>query len=150
MVMPLVLSAVFKGSEAFPFTKVTVGITNDLASKEDLTLHCKAKHDDRGEHTIKYGEYYTFKFTRNPIITVSLYYCSFRWQSDQNLHFINIYSQRRDRCVGCGWIVKEGGPCAYDFDTKTYDICYGWIPSLEDALAASNVTNANSTIEFHV
>ncbi|KAF7806796.1 S-protein-like protein 5-like [Senna tora] len=178
LILPLLLltmafsSILFKGSEAiYPFDKVVVEIFNDLASKEDLTLHCKAKHDDRGEHTIKSGESYRFKFYPNPVLLVSLYFCSFRWQSDQKLHYINIYmqkrdsfrwqsdqklhhiniySEKRDGCLWCGWTVKERGPCTYDFDTKTFDICYGWLPSLESALAASNVTNANSTIEFHV
>ncbi|KAF7806798.1 S-protein-like protein 5-like [Senna tora] len=131
------------------FPKVEVKITNQLNSKEGLTLHCKAKHDDLREYTIKYGDHFIFGFEPNPFLLVSLYFCSFRWPSDENLHYINIYDERRDMCLECDWIVKEGGPCTYDSDTGTFDICYAWksTPEPSSALDGSNITNANSTME---
>ncbi|KAF7821939.1 S-protein-like protein 5-like [Senna tora] len=84
--------------------KVTVLIWNGLTPPQDLTLHCKDKHHDLGEHTLKYGEVYEFKFIPNIFWYATLYFCSFKWPSDPSLHHFDIYDQERDFCKSAGTI----------------------------------------------
>ncbi|KAF7815168.1 S-protein-like protein 5-like [Senna tora] len=152
LLLPMVFAIMFEGVEAIEtYPKVAVAILNNLTSHEDLTLHCKAEHDDRGEHTIQYDDLYNLNSLRN--LTVSLYSCSFRWASNETLHYINIYNEERDTCYDCYWMIREGGPCAFNFDTASYDNCHAWNSNLQYAKTLTSnhgvdASNANASIEF--
>ncbi|XP_028785886.1 S-protein homolog 5-like [Neltuma alba] len=103
--------------------KTTVQIVNTLPNHQDLTLHCKDKNHDLGEHTLKFRETYEFKLKPNPLINVTLYFCSFWWPSIGPARYFDIYKQDRDKCKLCIWTVVDYGPCTSD------GICYPWNPS---------------------
>ncbi|XP_054791559.1 S-protein homolog 5-like [Prosopis cineraria] len=98
--------------------KTTVQIINTLPKHEDLTLHCKDKHHDLGEHTLKFEESFEFRFRPNLMMNSTLYFCSFWWQSGEPRYF-DIYKQERDKCKVCTWKVTEYGPCLFG-------VCYPW------------------------
>ncbi|KAF7820250.1 S-protein-like protein 5-like [Senna tora] len=102
------------GKAQFTPLKVRVEIINSLTQPQDLTLHCKDKHHDLGEHTLRTGEMYSFKFKPNFIVKATLYFCGFRWSSDPSLHHFDIYDERRDYCSRCTWKIMETGACTYD------------------------------------
>ncbi|KAF7815397.1 S-protein-like protein 5-like [Senna tora] len=87
--------------------KVTVQIINNLTQPQDLTLHCKDKHHDLGEHTLKSGKMYEFTFRPNFFYKATLYFCGFAWSSDPSLHRFDIYDERRDYCAKCTWKISE-------------------------------------------
>ncbi|XP_038698049.1 S-protein homolog 5-like [Tripterygium wilfordii] len=80
----------------FPIPKkVTTHINNDLGPGIDLTLHCKSKEDDLGEHVLQYHDQgYEFRFRPN-IWGSTLFFCSFSWQGGP-IHWFDIYDYRRD------------------------------------------------------
>ena len=86
------------GEEGLLPSKVHVAITNFLVH-DNLTVHCKDKHNDLGAHTLKAEETYTFVFRPNFFFNVTLYFCRFVWVGAS--HYFDIYVQDRDKCVEC-------------------------------------------------
>lgn len=122
----VVVSAIMcKGGESgiLP-SKTLVQIINSLPSHEDVTVHCKDKNHDLGEHTVKSGEMYEFRFRPNPFTKVTLYFCSFWWPSLNKPHYFDIYKQERDTCTQCPWKVTDYGPCLYGIE------CHPWNPPM--------------------
>ncbi|KAK2400934.1 hypothetical protein P8452_07766 [Trifolium repens] len=107
---------------------MTVNITNTLSGNLDLTIHCKSKEDDLGEHLLHHGESFTWRFC-NRLIGSTLFYCSFRWNNE--LHWYNAYDEARDlyHChpnKHCIYLVKQSGPCKMiDYD-ESHAFCYPW------------------------
>jgi len=102
------------------YSRVTVSITNDIApspTPTTLTLHCKSKDDDLGFHNITYAESYKFSFrSRLPPFISTLFFCSFTWPESPQLHYLDIYSYKRDYCEYCSWkINKNGGTLLAEF-----------------------------------
>ncbi|XP_028772368.1 S-protein homolog 5-like [Neltuma alba] len=129
------------GKSGFFPSKTTVQIINGLPKHQDLTVHCKDKHHDLGEHTLKFGETYEFKFKPPPMINVTLYFCSFWWPSISYARYFDIYKQERDQCSVCTWKVVEYGPCLFG-------VCYPWNPPPQPhpmTLAFSNDVTSNNT-----
>ncbi|XP_054791561.1 S-protein homolog 5-like [Prosopis cineraria] len=130
-------------------SKTIVQIINNVTDPpQDLTLHCKSKDDDLGEHTISVGGKYEFIFRPNVLKPVTLFFCNFRWPSDTSFHYFDIYIQKRDEdsCLDkdvtlCYWKIWKGGACKYDKDLKTYTNCYPWNPA--PAIVASSVINTS-------
>ncbi|KAK3221095.1 hypothetical protein Dsin_015065 [Dipteronia sinensis] len=58
--------------------KVHLSIENNMGSGVDLTLHCKSKDDDLGEHKLPNSGKYMFQFRPNYWGT-TLFFCSFAW-----------------------------------------------------------------------
>ncbi|PON63769.1 Self-incompatibility protein [Parasponia andersonii] len=56
----------------------SVKITNSLGPNIDLTLHCKSKDDDLGDHVLPYNASFGFDFNRN-IWGTTLFFCGFPW-----------------------------------------------------------------------
>ncbi|KAF7815133.1 S-protein-like protein 5-like [Senna tora] len=128
ILLGILIVAMFKcgKGEGIMYRRVKVQIINNLTQPQDLTLHCKSKTDDRGEHTIKIGETYEFKFWPNFFYRATLYFCSFWWQSNSSFHHFDIYDQKRDSCVLCTWKILEIGACTYYPAEGTYTDCYRW------------------------
>ena len=120
---------VFEGGttkiQAFP--KVTVQIINELSNNQDLTLHCKSKEDDLGEHTIKKEEVYSFRFRPRSFFGTTLFFCNFVWPADTSSHYFDIYDEDRDVCKACTWRIYESGPCI-DNNGRGRTQCYPWNP----------------------
>ncbi|XP_054791560.1 uncharacterized protein LOC129302533 [Prosopis cineraria] len=112
----------------FP-SKTTVQIVNTLAHHEDVTIHCKDKHNDLGEHVLKFREMFEFRFKPNPFLKVTLYFCSFWWPILSEPHYFDIYIQERDTCTVCNWHVNYYGPCLFG-------VCYPWHYKYQPPLSA--------------
>lgn len=101
----LVLFSCMLLSNALPFYRpVHIKITNKLGNGLDLTLHCKSKEDDRGEHLLHEEKSYSFSFIPN-IFGSTLFYCSFKWSGQ--VHRFNIYDGTRDECHRCNWSILQ-------------------------------------------
>ncbi|XP_012567428.1 S-protein homolog 29-like [Cicer arietinum] len=96
-------------------------ITNKLLGHSDLVVHCKSRDDDLGVHVLRYGESTDWKFGLK-IFGGTLFYCSFQWNGG-NLHWIDIYKQRRDihTCRTCNWFIVETAACRYE---RNGPVCY--------------------------
>ena len=96
----------------------------------DLTIHCKSKEDDLGEHLLRSGM--VFKWTFKPNFWgATQYYCSFQWRGG-NLKWFDIYIEKRDDDYTlCSWSIKQEGPCFLEDPSKIesrFDKwkCYPW------------------------
>ncbi|OVA10710.1 Plant self-incompatibility S1 [Macleaya cordata] len=94
--------------------RVRVSIVNDLANKSMLTIHCKSRDDDLGEHKLDFGQDFHFKFTINLSFT-TLFWCSMSW-TDSNGHLIqgtfDTYKANRDWLLcrkNCIYPVRQDG-----------------------------------------
>ncbi|KAK4282319.1 hypothetical protein QN277_013712 [Acacia crassicarpa] len=120
LLVTIVAAVMFKSGESgLVPPKTTVQIVNTLAHHEDVTLHCKDKHHDLGEHTLKFKEMYEFRFKPNVFMNSTLYFCSFWWPNLSDAHHFDIYIQERDACRVCNWHVNYYGPCLFG-------VCYAW------------------------
>jgi hypothetical protein len=80
MLLTILIALQFKdGESGFGiFDKVTVSVTNKLASNDQLGIDCKDKNYDFQFQTLHFGETYTFTFHPS-LFGRSLYFCSFSW-----------------------------------------------------------------------
>ncbi|KAJ6750111.1 hypothetical protein OIU85_000716 [Salix viminalis] len=101
-------------------------ITNELGPGLDLTIHCKSRNDDLGQHVVPFGGEYTFDFCPN-FWGTTLFFCGMSWSREA--HWIDIYDASRDssRCGNWNWTVQATGPCMdyYNYYTKEF-VCYPW------------------------
>ncbi|ESR33732.1 hypothetical protein CICLE_v10006408mg [Citrus x clementina] len=112
----LVAGMSLKSNACILFNKTYVQITNKLETGEDLTLHCKSKDDDLGEHVLHKDESYNFSFCRN-VFGETLYFCSFEWSG--KVHRFDIFDESRDGCDHCNWRITLSAPCrdkCYKYD----------------------------------
>ncbi|XP_042958192.1 S-protein homolog 3-like [Carya illinoinensis] len=110
--------------------RVHLRISNELDVGIDLQLHCKSRDNDLGEHLLHYNNsYYEFSF-RPRYFGSTLFYCSFRWNTDgcSKLYWFDIYDYNRDgnRCSECYWKALLNGPCMLNHNDNQYDLCYSW------------------------
>ena len=97
---------------------VHVSIENDIGSGVDLTLHCKSKDDDLGEHTLNNLGNFKFKFRPN-MLKSTLFSCSFAWPNAFHQFDIYNYTRDSDSCVHqCNWHIYLDGPCLNDIVYK--------------------------------
>lgn len=113
-----------KEAEAWLFSATTVEIRNDLTNGSDLTVHCKAKKDDRGVHVIPPKQTYSFRIKPN---MVTLYFCGMSWKGSK-LEWFNIYIWERDFiCDPVQWSITEKGPCKFQCEgSRQYTECFEW------------------------
>lgn len=92
-----------------------------------MTLHCKSKDDDLGEHTIANGEDYGWGFNDN-IFGTTLFFCNVAWAKVPGYYF-EAYTTARDslRCeTGCSWIVAVEGIYGLNGQTGLWEFIYNW------------------------
>lgn len=127
--------------------KVTVQVINSLSRPQALTLHCKSRNDDLGEHTLKPGKDFRFRFIPNFFFKTTLFFCNFRWPSNTLYHYFDIYVQERDEpfCKFCSWKIFEDRVCRYDEDSRAFKYCFPWnsIQPLTPLLVAPSATNSS-------
>lgn len=86
-----------------------VHVVNMLPNSPPMTVHCKSRDDDLGEHTVVYWQDYNFHFCTKLIFT--LFWCRIKWQS-KNIAF-DVFSGKwfPNRCATgiCYWAAKEDG-----------------------------------------
>lgn len=75
----LLVNVLLTSVDAGDFVKKTVRITNAVGANTDLTVHCKSKDDDLGDHVLHSGESFEFHFRQN-FWGSTLFYCSFEWR----------------------------------------------------------------------
>ncbi|AES76933.2 putative plant self-incompatibility S1 [Medicago truncatula] len=97
--------------------RVTVFIYNKVLTPTptNITVRCKSKDDNLGDHTLMPGETYEFSFKPSHLpFKNTLFFCGFTWPGNPHRHYLDIYDQAHDHCKQCSWdIILEGG-CFYD------------------------------------
>ncbi|CAI0472854.1 unnamed protein product [Linum tenue] len=102
-----------------------VTVTNLLYRHHYLTMHCKSKDDDLGVRVLPKRGSWSWHFVPN-FWGTTLFFCAFKWDTSNGLHWFDIYVQKRDqdRCSDCRWIVTQRGPCWYNATSGGYTVCY--------------------------
>ncbi|XP_028762999.1 S-protein homolog 2-like [Neltuma alba] len=102
--------------------KMRVSVTNMLDHNLDLTIHCKSKDDDLGEHLIHHLQRYEFAFGETFFGTTQ-FFCGFQWKGA--FKWFDIYIEKRDACYSgrCNWKIKQHQACMHDGDSEI-EICY--------------------------
>lgn len=113
---------------AFSFlkSKIYVKIINQLDGNLPLTVHCKSKDDDLGNHVLPFNGTTAFHFRPNFFDTTQ-FWCRFDWQ-DQSKIF-DVYKAGRDmskKFTNFNWGIKASGPCMQDLVSEHFDKCFKW------------------------
>ncbi|KAK9755548.1 hypothetical protein RND81_01G033600 [Saponaria officinalis] len=67
--------------------KDTVHVINDIDDEsKSLVIQCKSKDDDLGEHYLRKGEEFKWRF-RLQIFWHTLFFCRVRWENNKNRMF---------------------------------------------------------------
>ncbi|XP_027351370.1 S-protein homolog 2-like [Abrus precatorius] len=106
--------------------RTRVRIINALSGNQPLSVHCKSKDDDLGQHTVYPGSFYEFSFGIS-YIGETLFFCSFQWSGAS--HNFDIYRYKRDDKVcgdGCFWNIKQTGPCRVLPAPSPTPPCFPW------------------------
>ncbi|CAN0842869.1 S-protein homolog 3 [Linum grandiflorum] len=107
---------------------VDVTVTNWLTGRLYLTMHCKSKQDDLGKKVIPKWQSWGWHFNPN-LWGTTRFYCAFDWEgNDGGWKWFDIYVDTRDQdeCFDCKWVVTQRGPCRYNEEKNSYNICYDW------------------------
>ncbi|XP_050217417.1 S-protein homolog 5-like [Mercurialis annua] len=102
-----------------------VHIRNDIGANIDLTVHCKSKNDDLGDHLLHPQGTYEFSFKPN-IWGTTLFFCSFSWAGQFKYFTIYEAGMYSSLCGDCFWVVHFDGPCLLKNDYGEIDTCYKW------------------------
>jgi hypothetical protein len=70
-----------------PYTPTHLNITNGLGAGLDLTIHCKSKDDDLGQHVVPFDGEYTIDFCTN-FWRTTVFFCGMSWSSE--FHWFDI------------------------------------------------------------
>ncbi|EXB68036.1 hypothetical protein L484_009643 [Morus notabilis] len=126
VVFSLVFLSIVSETSQGLLSKTHVKMTNNLGDV-DLTVHCKSKNDDLGDHLLHLNESYEFSFRTNFWGTTH-FYCSFKWAPDQFQWFdiFDMEKPRADSCTECFWVVHINGLCRMDPNNGLYNICFPW------------------------
>ncbi|KEH25291.1 putative plant self-incompatibility S1 [Medicago truncatula] len=122
----IIILLAFEASDtiAISFAEVKVTIVNKVLAPTptNITFHCKSRDDDLGFHTLVSEGSYAFTFSPNftPWFSKTLFFCSFTWPGNPQLHYLDIYDQVRDNCYRCRWTINKDGGCL-----NTHK-CYKW------------------------
>ncbi|KAJ4840500.1 hypothetical protein Tsubulata_000432 [Turnera subulata] len=90
-------------------SKSRVYVRNNLEDKSDVNIHCKSRDDDLGEHVIKPGERYEWKF-RVSIFGNTLFGCEVKTKYGSGIFVLYNASEDEKGDDGyVGWEVRTGG-----------------------------------------
>ncbi|KAI4346095.1 hypothetical protein L6164_013177 [Bauhinia variegata] len=126
LALALAFAAVTYCDASSPFLPpVHVVMTNNLAGGMDVTIHCKSKNDDLGEHLVHSSQSWDFTFRPSYWNSTDLY-CSFQWQG--SVHWFDVYTEKRDfyTCTECKWSIREKQICRFNDKSGSYDDCYDY------------------------
>lgn len=97
-----------------PLTRWKVTISNQLSPGQTLSLHCKSKDDDLGDHTLQVGQSYSWKFRVN-FFSTTLFWCTLKTSSNKHVTMEVFWPEKHDwlgyRCAyeSCYWIAQDDG-----------------------------------------
>ncbi|PIA36549.1 hypothetical protein AQUCO_03300023v1 [Aquilegia coerulea] len=83
--------------------KMHVFIENELGPNNTLTVHCKSKDDDLGEHNVDFQDNYEWSFYENFFFT-TLYWCRIWWYDHHQLVWVHndmFDSNNDEEDLGC-------------------------------------------------
>ncbi|XP_054805874.1 S-protein homolog 2-like [Prosopis cineraria] len=129
VIILMVVGAAPRGEAAFKIPRRTVNMANDLGRGLDLTVHCKQKGEDLGEHLLHPNETYEFTFRPN-FWGTTLYFCRFYWTGASN--WLVVFSMQRDhdKCpVGCFWKIRQDKASRLSIKSHAFDDCFDWTPA---------------------
>ncbi|RZC49601.1 hypothetical protein C5167_018016 [Papaver somniferum] len=116
----------------FMLSRVRVWVYNSIAPDTDMTIHCKSKDDDLGEHTIPFKGNFTWKFHDNWDQT-TLFWCRIGYWDVKAEKLVSgafdIYKESRDNlvCYGiCPRWVRTDGIYMWDQLRHTLKLGYTW------------------------
>lgn len=97
---------------SFRFSPWRVRVFNNMTNGQTVSIHCKSKDDDLGQHNLEVGKELTWGFREN-ILSSTLFWCYIRNQHDHvslevfNAKDYNLYY----RCKGleCIWSIRDDG-----------------------------------------
>lgn len=111
--------------------KTHVYISNQLEPGKVLTVHCRSKDDNLGEHHLAFTQEYTWSFHTN-IFDTTLFWCYFAWQNSSGKWVTgsyDIYKAKRDeeRCGSkCHWMILEMGLYFLNKNTGIWENSFNW------------------------
>ncbi|PIA30175.1 hypothetical protein AQUCO_05700106v1 [Aquilegia coerulea] len=101
-----------------PISSKNVYIWNDLMPNVSLTIHCKSKNDDLGQHIIHYKKNWNWNFQLNLWFT-TLFWCNAEWVNPATKKVVSASFVAYERehmlkdwtsqCFECIWSMRKDG-----------------------------------------
>lgn len=116
-----------------PFEPWEVKVVNNMTSGGTLFLHCKSKDDDLGQHNLRVGKYFTWRFRIN-ISSSTLFWCYMRNKHGRHVS-LDVFNAKDDdllyyKCWEgrvCIWSVRDGGIYVRnDWNDDKFDFVAKW------------------------
>ncbi|KAI3935110.1 hypothetical protein MKW92_029707 [Papaver armeniacum] len=110
---------------------IHVSVRNDISDKTVLTIHCKSKDDDLGEHKLAYGQSFNWTCHMN-IMRSTMFWCFMRWTDSTGKTIqgsYEVYKLKRDWpfChTECPYSVRKDGIYSYFDVPKYFDLLFPW------------------------
>ncbi|KAL9812239.1 S-protein 29 [Arabidopsis thaliana] len=126
VVLSIILFYVISSCHGYnPFAKTVVTVTNNISPQTTLTISCRSKDDDLGEHLLLHGQAFLWKF-RPSWFRTTLFTCKFLWNN--NVKWFDTYRSDRDQghCYSCNWSINADSACISGNFNKKFDRCYPW------------------------
>ncbi|XP_026398669.1 S-protein homolog 24-like [Papaver somniferum] len=111
-----------------------VTVKNDIAEKISCELHCYSSETDFGDHTLAYGQEFSWKFKINALRTTK-YWCDMWFVTEEGVDFkggYTIYKANRDyyRCANdCHYYIRMDGVYQHvleDYTEGHDELIYPW------------------------
>lgn len=115
-----------------PFASYTVTVINGLSPGKSIFLNCKSRDDDLGPHTLQGGEYFSWKFRENFLVT-TLFWCFARTTTHYHASFNVFWRENQDwlsyRCnyATCIWVARDDGIYIKNIPQNTLEFVYKWL-----------------------
>ena len=112
-----------------PFVRYKVIILNEMTAST-LTVHCKSKDDDLGEHVLHTGDNYNWSFRENFWIS-TLFWCHFSSKHGQvsgNVFWTAKWNWLNFQCVHhtCTWVCRDHSIYLYFGSRSAFELMYQW------------------------
>ncbi|KAL0542714.1 hypothetical protein IC582_017788 [Cucumis melo] len=114
-----------------PFSSWKVVVFNQLSPGQSLTVHCKSKDNDLGEHSLRVSEKFSWKFKEN-LFSTTRFWCGLTSSSKKTVTMDVFWPERHDwlayRCnyATCIWVAQDDGIYIVNVSTNLREFVRKW------------------------
>ncbi|MCL7022860.1 hypothetical protein MKW94_029389 [Papaver nudicaule] len=127
----VVIFAVFVSECSSILDPIHASVMNYISEGVELHIHCQSKDTDFGDHTLSYGDEFTWNFRIN-LFRSTLYWCNM-WWNDVDGKLVqgtyDMYKAKRDwdRCGNeCHFYVRKDCVLGYIKEKEDFECVYSW------------------------
>ncbi|MDV3193891.1 MAG: self-incompatibility S1 family protein [Sweet potato little leaf phytoplasma] len=114
-----------------PLTSWKVVIYNELSPGFSLSVHCKSKNDDLGDHLLPVGQNFSWKF-KEDLFSTTRFWCTLRTSSNKQVTMDVFWPEKHDwlssRCGHgfCIWVAQDDGIYLLNIPKNSLEFVRKW------------------------